>query len=160
MKWKIPVICGVGALTIALGGNFGVWYSKSKQPVVEPIEISETIPEAVIPMPVVEKDITVPVVPSITPEDAAKLPFTDRPLGASWYEIYADILEDPTGYRRGIDYTPVVPFIHRAMEKGYLINRDWEIIRDEIDKVESAPEKERIVEAMKKARKKMREALK
>ena len=169
MKWTIPIVCVVGAVVIAFGANIGVWYGKSKQPVVveELVEISEPIPTSIIPEPVVEKDPDAfPHEPdlldrdSLTQKEIADLPYDERPLEASWYETYADILEDPTGYRRGVDYTPVIPYILKAIEKGYLVNGDWKIIKVEINKAEAIPEKKRIDEAMRKAKKKIREALK
>ena len=158
---KVAILSVVGAFIIALGANIGIWYGKSKQPVVaEPIEISEPVTETVIPVPVIEKDSGLPPAPSFTPEEIADLPYGARPLEASWYEVYANMLEDPTGFKRGVDYTPVIPYIHEAMKKGYLTNKDWKILKHEIDLAEAIPEKKRIDKAMKKARDKMQEALK
>lgn len=163
---KVGVLSIVGALVIALGANIGVWYGETKQsvvaepPVNETDEITEGLPETVIPGPVIDEDYVLPPAPSLTPEEIEDLPYGERPLEASWYEVYANMLEDPTGFKRGVDYTPVIPYIHEAMKKGYLTNTDWKILKHEIDLAEAIPEKKRIDKAMKEARDKMQEALK
>jgi len=158
MKWTIPIVCVVGALVIALGANIGVWYGKSKQAVVvEPVEISEPIPETVVKKEPSEfpDEPVLPAGMSLTADEILDLPYDDRPLGASWYKVYTDILDDPTGFRKGLDYTPVVPFIVSAMKKGYLINRDYRVIQNEINKVGIVAEIDRARELIKEVRDKL-----
>ena len=165
MKWLVP-ICVIAAFLIAISVAAGFWYSDEKDERSQSVTVPETIPEPVPQsqlLPVVkEEPVTLSLTPgilSLTPEEIRELPYDERPLEATWYKVYASILEDPTGYRRGVDYTPVVPYIHRAMEKGYLINADYQIIRIEIEKAQAIPEKERIDKAMREAQEKMGKAL-
>ncbi len=149
MKWEIPAACVVAAFVIALAANLGGWYTDSKN---EEVEI-------LVPSPGVGTTTVVPAAPSLTAEEILDLPYNERPLEASWYETYANILENPTGYNKGVDYTPVVPHIQEAMKKGYLTNGDWKLLGVEIDKAEAIPEQKRVAEAMRKAREKMQKAL-
>ena len=162
-KWGIPVAFGVAVLVVVVAVNLGTWYSESKNKEVEILVPNPSVPPDVVAppvtnpvMPIVEKD---PVTPSLTPREIAAMPWDDQPLEARYYERYAEILEDPTGFKRGVDYTPVVPYIKNAMKKGYLTNADWKGINVEMNKAEAIPQKARIVESMRRAKEKMREAL-
>lgn len=166
MKWEIPIACGAAALVVVLAANIGTWYTESKNKEVEILVpsldvVSDVVSDVVPPetnsvMPIVVKD---PDASSLTPEEILELPWEEQPLEARYYERYAEILDDPTGFRRGVDYTPVVPYIKNAMKKGYLTNADWKVINTEMNKAEAIRHKARIVESMRRAKEKMREAM-
>lgn len=158
MKWTIPIVCVTGALVIALGANIGVWYGKSKQAVVEPVEIGEPTleitPETVVETKAINfpQGADLPAGLSLTVEEIQNLPYDEQPLEAHWYKIYTKILQDPKGYSNDLDYTPVVPFILDAMKKGYLVNRDYKVIAHEMNKLEAVAEIDRARELIKEMR--------